>query len=103
MLKIKEMIARLRIPKNTPYCQVREFLKHLVNVQIDFIIIVSDVLRYSIKKGKFKLGVDLYFGKDAQKFYRPEGGIRAIHCGWIATIPDNYGENKKYERDKVKE
>ena len=37
---------------NPPFSQVREFIRHLVNQKIDFIIIVSDVLRYSIKNGK---------------------------------------------------
>lgn len=79
---------------NPPFSQVREFIRTLVKKQIDFIIIVSDVLRYSINKGKADFKIKLYKGKDAQKFYRPDGSIKAIHCGWIATIPDDWGENK---------
>ena len=78
---------------NPPFSQVREIIRYLVSNKIDNIIIVSDVLRYSIKNGKANFGVTLYKGKDAQKFLRPDGSIRAIHCGWIATIPDDYKEN----------
>lgn len=56
---------------NPPFSQVREFIRHLVDQKIDFIIIVSDVLRYSIDKGKTDFGVKLYKGWDAQKFKRP--------------------------------
>ena len=79
---------------NPPFSQVREFIRYLVNKKIDFIIIVSDVLRYSIAKGKTDFGIALYKGWDAQKFYRPDGSIQAVHCGWISTIPDDWGENK---------
>lgn len=79
---------------NPPFSQAREFIRYLVSLKKDFIIIVSDVLRYSIKKGKTSFGVDLYFGKDAQKFHRPDGSIRPVHCGWIATFQDTWGENK---------
>lgn len=79
---------------NPPFSQVREFIRHLVNQNIDFIIIVSDVLRYSIAKGKTDFGIKLYKGWDAQKFYRPDGSIKAIHCGWISNIQDDYNENK---------
>lgn len=82
---------------NPPFSQVREFLRHLVSIKIDFIIIVSDVLRYSIKKGKFKLNTNIYFGKDAQKFYRPDGTIKAVHCGWIASFQDDWKENTFFE------
>lgn len=78
---------------NPPFSQVREFIKHLISQQIDFIIIVSDVLRYSIKNGSYNLPIKIWKGWDAQKFYRPDGSIRAIHCGWIASIPDTYREN----------
>ena len=78
---------------NPPFSQVREFIRHLVSCKIDFIIIVSDVLRYSIKNGKTNFGVPIYKGWDAQKFYRPDGSIKAVHCGWISTIPDNWKEN----------
>lgn len=78
---------------NPPFSQVREFVKHLINVGVHFIIIVSDVLRYSIKNGIMKLPIPIYKGWDAQKFYRPDGSIKAVHCGWIASIPDDWGEN----------
>lgn len=80
---------------NPPFSQVREFIRFLVSIKKDFIIIVSDVLRYSIKKRKVDFGVTLYKGWDAQKFHRPDGSIKAVHCGWISTIPDDWGENKK--------
>lgn len=79
---------------NPPFKQVREFIRHLVNKKVDFIIIVSDVLRYSIAKGKTNFGIKLYKGKDAQKFYRPDGTIKPVHCGWISTIKDDWEENK---------
>lgn len=79
---------------NPPFSQVREFIRHLVAIKIDFIIIVSDVLRYSIAKGKIDFDIPLYKGWDAQKFYRPDGSIRAVHCGWIASFQDNWNENK---------
>ena len=79
---------------NPPFSQVREFIRHLIKQNIDFIIIVSDVLRYSISKGKTDFDVKLYKGWDAQKFYRPDGSIKAIHCGWISTIQDDWLENK---------
>lgn len=79
---------------NPPFSQAREFIRHLVAQKIDFIIIVSDVLRYSIKNGKADFGIQLYKGWDAQKFYRPDGSIKAVHCGWISTIQDNWLENK---------
>lgn len=85
---------------NPPFSQVREFLKHLVSIKIDFIIIVSDVLRYSIKNGKFDLDIPIYKGWDAQKFYRPDGTIKPVHCGWIASFPDAWGENKLLKGDK---
>lgn len=85
---------------NPPFSQVREFIRHLVNQKKDFIIIVSDVLRYSIKNKKANFGVTLYKGWDAQKFYRPDGSIRAIHCGWISTIQDDYKENKILTEEK---
>lgn len=81
---------------NPPFSQVREFIRHLISVKIDFIIIVSDVLRYSLRKGKFSFGggIDIYIGKDAQRFHRPDGTIQPVHCGWISNIPDTWGENK---------
>lgn len=79
---------------NPPFSQVREFIRYLISIKKDFIIIVSDALRWSIKKRKFNLEIDLYSGKDAQKFYRPDGSIKAIHCGWISNIKDDWKENK---------
>jgi hypothetical protein len=79
---------------NPPFSQVREFIKFLVKIKKDFVIIVSDALRWSIKKGKTDFATTLYSGKDAQKFYRPDGSIVAIHCGWIANIQDDWMENK---------
>ena len=40
----------------------------------------------------------MYKGKDAQKFYRPNGEIAAIHCGWISNIQDDWGENILIEK-----
>lgn len=85
---------------NPPFSQVREFIKYLINIKIDFILIVSDVLRYSIKYGKFKLNIPIYKGWDAQKFYRPDGTIKSIHCGWIASFQDNYFENGILNKEK---
>lgn len=79
---------------NPPFSQVREFIRTLADKKIDFVIIVSDVLRYSIKNGKATFGVTLYKGKDAQKFHRPDGSIKPVHCGWIATIQDDWKENQ---------
>lgn len=81
---------------NPPFSQVREFMRFLIEQKIDFIIIVSDVLRYSIKRGKANFETEIYMGKDAQKFYRPDGSIKAVHCGWISNIQDDWKENKKY-------
>ena len=80
---------------NPPFSQVREFIRHLVDCKIDFILIVSDVLRYSIKNGKTDFGVDIWKGWDAQKFYRPDGTIQPVHCGWIASFQDTWCENKR--------
>lgn len=85
---------------NPPFKQVREFIRHLVSLNKDFIIITSDVLRYSISKGKTNFNIILYKGKDAQKFHRPDGSIRAVHCGWISTIKDTWNENKNISEDK---
>lgn len=85
---------------NPPFSQAREFIRYLVEQEKDFILIVSDVLRYSIAKGKTNFGIDLYKGWDAQKFYRPDGTIKAVHCGWIATIQDDWKENKQLNNCK---
>jgi hypothetical protein len=79
---------------NPPFSQAREFIRYLISQKIDFIIIVSDVLRYSIAKRKIDFNINLYKGWDAQKFYRPDGSIKAVHCGWISTIKDDWNENK---------
>ena len=83
---------------NPPFSQVREFIRYLISIKKDFIIIVSDVLRYSIKENKVNFGINLYKGRDAQKFYRPDGSIKAIHCGWISTVKDDWGENYLIEK-----
>lgn len=80
---------------NPPFSQVREFIRYLISIKKDFIIIVSDVLRYSIKENKVNFGINLYKGRDAQKFYRPDGTIKSVHCGWIASFQDTWGENKR--------
>ena len=74
---------------NPPFSQAREFIRHLVRCNIDFIIIVRDVMRYSIKNGKCSFGRKIYKGKDAQKFYRPDGSIYPVHCGWISSFQDD--------------
>ena len=79
---------------NPPFSQKYEFIDFLISKGIDFIVIVSDVMRYSIKTGKKSYDIPIYSGKDAQKFIRPDGSIRAVHCGWISNIPDDYEENK---------
>lgn len=65
---------------NPPFTDAREFIRHLVSQKIDFVIIVSDVLRYSIQNGKVSFGTTIYKGKDAQKFLRPDGSIVPVHC-----------------------
>lgn len=82
---------------NPPFSQVREFIRYMIAIQKDFIIIVSDALRWSIRKGKTDFGIKLFTGKDAQKFHRPDGSVQAVHCGWISTIQDDWLENKKIE------
>ena len=78
---------------NPPFSQVREFIRALVEKKIDFIIIVSDILRMSIAQGKVDFGILLYRGWDAQTFTRPDGSERHIHGGWISSMPDTNGEN----------
>ena len=75
---------------NPPFSQAREFIRHLVRCNVDFIIIVSDVMRYSIKNGKCSFGRKIYKGKDAQKFYRPDGSIYPVHCGWISSFHNSF-------------
>lgn len=65
---------------NPPFTDAREFIRYLVSQNIDFVIIVSDVLRYSIQNGKVSFGTTIYKGKDAQKFLRPDGSIVPVHC-----------------------
>ena len=71
---------------NPPFSQVREFIRYLIKCNIKFVIIVSDVLRYSIKNGKAKFDTQIYHYKDAQKFLRPDGSIKMVHCGWISNF-----------------
>jgi len=84
---------------NPPFSQAREFIRYLVRCNVDFIIIVSDVMRYSIKNGKCSFGRKIYIGKDAQKFYRPDGSIYPVHCGWISSFQDDWGENELIETE----
>jgi hypothetical protein len=84
---------------NPPFSQVKEFINHLINCKIDFIIIVSDVLRWSLRKGKVDFGIDLWGGRDAHNFYRPDGSIKKIHCGWVSTFQDAWNENKKITKN----
>lgn len=79
---------------NPLFSQVREFIRHLVECKIDFIIIVSDVLRFDLKRNNLNFGIPIWAGRDTQKFYRPDGSIRAVHCGWIASFQDTWNENK---------
>lgn len=53
---------------NPPFSQVREFIRHLVKCKIDFIIIVSDVLRYSIKNNKTNFGIPIWGGGTHKSF-----------------------------------
>lgn len=85
---------------NPPFSQIREFIKCLIDNKIDFIIMVSDVFRYSIERGKLDLGIPLYKGKDAQRFLRPDGTLKSIHCGWISNIQDDWLENQLLWRGK---
>ena len=77
---------------NPPFSQAREMIRHLISIGKDFILLVSDVLRYTNKK-KDIFGAKLYYGKDAQRFLRPDGSVRAVHCGWISTIPPRAEES----------
>lgn len=79
---------------NPPFSQVREFIKHLVKCKIDFIIIVSDILRLRLKNNELSFNIPIWSGKDVQKFYRPDGSIRTVHCDWIASFQDTWNENK---------
>ena len=85
---------------NPPFSQVREFIRHLVDCKMDFILIVSDVLVWSIMKSKADFGVGIYRGKDMHHFQRPDGNISAIHCRWISSFQDTWGENKKINGEK---
>lgn len=79
---------------NPPFSQIKEFISYLIDLKIKFIIICSDVLRYMIKKEKLSFKIPLYSGKDVQKFLRPDGEIKFIHCGWISNFQDDFKENK---------
>lgn len=80
---------------NPPFSQINEFINHLFNLKIDFIIVVSDVMRYCFRNGKGKIGnfEKIYFGKELQEFIRPDGSLKSIHCGWISNIQDTWQEN----------
>ena len=52
---------------NPPFSQVREFIRHLVECKIDFIIIVSDVLRYSLKNNKLNFKIPIWGGVGCSK------------------------------------
>ena len=87
---------------NPPFTQVNEFINHLIDCKIDFVIIVSDVFRYAIENGHKTFGIPFYKGKDAQHFYRPDGTLVPIHCGWISNIQDTWGENIKIGEQFIK-
>lgn len=87
---------------NPPFSQVREFISHLIASKVDFIIVVSDVFRYCLRKGKATISIPLWFGKDVQKFYRPDGSIKSIHCGWISTTQDDWKENELLKKELLK-
>ena len=53
---------------NPPFSQVREFIRHLVECKIDFIIIVSDVLRYSLKNNKLNFNIPIWGGGMLKNF-----------------------------------
>ena len=53
---------------NPPFSQVREFIRHLVECKIDFIIIVSDVLRYSLKNNKLNFKIPIWGGGMLKNF-----------------------------------
>ena len=42
-------------------------------------------------------------GRDAQKFLRPDGTIKPVHCGWIANFQDDWKENKRIDKNVPKE
>ena len=44
--------------------------------------------------------IHLYKGRDAQRFLRPDGTLKAIHCGWISNIQDDWLENQLLWRGK---
>ena len=53
---------------NPPFSQVRELIRHLVECKIDFIIIVSDVLRYSLKNNKLNFNIPIWGGGMLKNF-----------------------------------
>lgn len=46
-----------------------------------------------VESQKFDFGIPIWKGWDAQKFYRPDGTIKPVHCGWIASFQDTWNEN----------
>lgn len=80
---------------NPPFSSVREMIRALIRMDIPFIMIVPDVLRWSIRKRGLHFDSPLWGGVGVQKFSRPDGSIVPIHCGWLASIPDDWGENKR--------
>lgn len=78
---------------NPPFSQIREFVQHLEHNKIDFIIVISDVMRYMIQTHRYSPPCLLYLGRDIQKFARPDGTLKHVHCRWVATLPDNYRQN----------
>lgn len=85
-----------------PFMQVNEFVNHLIDCKVDFIILVSDVFRYKIEYGYATFGIPFYKGTDAQKFIRPDGNMAPVHCIWLSNIPDTWGQNKKIGDKYVK-
>lgn len=84
---------------NPPFSQVREFIRYLIGCKIDFIIVISDVLCWSLKN-KNVFGIDLYRGKDMHYFIRPDGQLSEVHARWIASFPDDWKENKLLMREE---
>lgn len=57
-------------------------------------MIWPDVLRYEVDKGMKSFGRPFYRGRTVNNFMRPDGTVKNVHCTWVATIPDDWGENK---------
>lgn len=88
---------------NPPFTDVREMIRFFVKIKINFILVVSDVMVWSIIKGKADFGGrGIWRGKDMHHFARPDGSISAIHCRWIASFQDDWGENKRIDNNDKK-